>query len=309
MFKKSMIVAAVIPLLAACGKTTAPNGTTALKVMLTDAPGDFASAVVTIDSIYLQGENSDTTSGRVWLSQTPVTTDLLTLANDVSSLVDNVEVPSGNYAQLRFVIGGGYVEVENSDGSRSVYATPNYDHMPPDTTADGTLQMPSYGASGLKVTFDGGTVSVNGAQKVILVDFDVAQSFGQVAGGSGGWVMNPVIRGADMQLTASTTVTLSLADSVTLPQINGTQVQLSDFNATLDDGQGNTKQAAFTSVNGVFTASFPYLMPGTTWSLQVAGPPGMVFTVDPALPIQVTTSSGQDSQFNLVMTSAALSTP
>lgn len=306
MFKKSIVVAAVIPLLAACGKAIGPNGTTAVKVMLTDAPGDFASAVVTIDSIYLQGENSGTSSGRVWLSQTPVTTDLLTLANDVSSLVDNVEVPSGNYAQLRFVISGGYVEVENSDGSRSVYATPNYDHLPPDTTADGTLQMPSYSQSGLKVTFDGGTVDVSGTQKVILVDFDVAQSFGQVAGGSGGWVMTPVIRGADMQLSASTTVTLSLGNNVTLPQINNTQVQLSDFSATLDDGQGNTKQAAFTSVNGAFTASFPYLMPGTTWTLGVTGPTGLTFTVDPALPIQVTTSSGQDSHFALVITSATL---
>jgi hypothetical protein len=305
MFKKLIMMAAAVPLLAACGKAIAPSGTTAVKVMLTDAPGDFVSAVVTIDSIYLQGDNGGTSSGRVWLSQTPVTTDLLTLANDVSSLVDNVEVPSGNYAQLRFVIGGGYVEVENSDGSTSIYATPNYDQLPPGKTADGTLQMPSYGTSGLKVTFDGGTVDVSGAQKVILVDFDVAQSFGQVAGGSGGWVMNPVIRGADMQLTASTTVTLSLADSVTLPQINGTQLQLSDFSATLDDGQGNTKQASFASVNGVFTASFPYLMPGTTWTLQVAGPTGLTFTVAPALPIQVTPSSGQDSHFDLVITSAA----
>ena len=306
MLRKLIMLAAVLPLLASCGDSTGPNGTSSLTVMLTDGPGDFVSAVVTIDSIYLQGENSGTSAGRVWLSQTPVTTDLLTLSNDVQSLVDNVEVPSGNYAELRFVISGGYVEVDNGDGTTSIYASPNYDHLPEGRTADGTLQMPSYGQSGLKVTFDGGTVNVTGPQEVVLVDFNVAQSFGQVAGGSGGWVMHPVIRGANMELTGSATVTLALADTVTLPEINSTQVGLGDFTAVLDDGQGNTKEAAFTSVNGVFTASFPYLMPDSTWMLDVTGPDGLTFTVDPALPIEVTPASGQDGQFDLVITSAAL---
>ncbi len=303
------MMAAVVPLLTACGDSTGPSGTSNVSVMLTDGPGDFVSAVVTIDGIYLQGENGDSTGGRVWLSQTPVTTDLLTLSNDVAGLVDNVEVPSGNYASLRFVISGGYVEVENSDGSTSIYATPNYDHLPDGTTADGSLQMPSYDQSGLKVMMDGGALDVTGPQKVLLVDFDVAQSFGQVAGGSGGWTMHPVVRGANMELTASATVTLALADSVTLPEIGGAQVGLGDFTAVLDDGQGNTKEADFTSVDGVFTASFPYLMPGMTWTLQVTGPDGLTFTVDPALPVDVSPSSGQGGQFDLVITSAALATP
>jgi hypothetical protein len=309
MFKKLVMMAAALPLLAACHDANGPIGNSQVTVMLTDDPGDFVSATVTIDSIYLQGGNDGGDAGRVWLSQTPVTTDLLTLANDVLSLADNVEVPGGHYADLRFVIGGGYVEVDNGDGSTSIYATPGYDHLPDGAIPDGSLQMPSYDASGLKVSFDGGAIDVSGPQEILLVDFDVAQSYGHDAGGSGGWVMTPVIRGAHMDLTSGTTVTLGLADGITLPAIGGTQVELGDFTAMLDDGQGNTKESAFTSVNGTFTASFPYLMPGTTWTLQVSGPAGLTFTTDPSLPIDVSTSSGQDAHFDLAITSAAPSVP
>lgn len=121
--------------------------------------------------------------------------------------------------------------------------------------------------------------------------------------------MTPVIRGAHMDLTSSATVTLTLADTVTLPSIGGSQVQLGDFTAVLDDGQGNTKDAAFTSVSGVFTANFPYLMPGTAWTLQISGPAGVTFTTDPVLPLDVATSSGQDAHFDVVITSAALTAP
>ncbi|MCG6957393.1 MAG: DUF4382 domain-containing protein [Gemmatimonadetes bacterium] len=308
MLKKLATIALLLPLLASCQDANAPSGTSKVTLMLTDDPG-FASAMVTIDGIYLQGGNDGGDAGRVWLSQTPVTTDLLTLKNDVLGLVDNVEVPSGHYADLRFVISGGYVEVENADGTTSLYATPDYGHLPDGVTPDGSLQMPSYVASGLKVKFDGGTVDITGTQEVLLVDFDVSQSFGHDAGGAGGWVMTPVIRGAHMDLTSSATVTLALADTVTLPSIGGTQVQLGDFTAVLDDGLGNTKDAAFASVNGVYTASFPYLMPETTWALQISGPAGLTFTTDPVLPGDVTTSSGQDAHFEVVITSAAPSAP
>ena len=40
-----------------------------------------------------------------------MTTDLLTLANDVATLVDGAVIPAGPYSQLRFVITGGYVDV------------------------------------------------------------------------------------------------------------------------------------------------------------------------------------------------------
>ena len=57
------------------------------------------------------------TNGKVVLSDDAVTTDLIDLANSTSVLVDGEPVPAGTYTELRFVITGGYIEVENADGS------------------------------------------------------------------------------------------------------------------------------------------------------------------------------------------------
>ena len=238
-----------------------------------------------------------------------MTTDLLTLSNDAATLVDGAVVPSGTYSELRFVISGAYVEVDNGDNTSSFYATQGYDeHLPVGETADGLLQMPSYAASGLKVKFDG-ALDVTGAQEVLLVDFNVAQSFGRQAGSSGSWVMDPVVRGASMDLTSSVTVTLAMADGVTLPEVGGSQVGLGDFKAVLSDGGSDVKEAAFVDVDGVYTAAFPYLMPATDWSLEISGPTGLTFTTDPTLPMDVSTSSGQDQRFDLKIASAEATGP
>jgi hypothetical protein len=42
-----------------------------------------------------------------------------------------------------------------------------------------------------------------GPQKVLLVDFDVAESFGQEGSGSGQWVMHPVINATDFQVASA----------------------------------------------------------------------------------------------------------
>lgn len=309
MLRKLTLVAAVVPLLASCQDATAPNGTSQLTVMITDAGGDFLSAMVTIDAVYLQGSDGADGGGRVYLSETPMTTDLLTLSNDAATLVDGAVVPSGTYSELRFVISGAYVEVDNGDNTSSFYATQGYDeHLPVGETADGLLQMPSYAASGLKVKFDG-ALDVTGAQEVLLVDFNVAQSFGRQAGSSGSWVMDPVVRGASMDLTSSVTVTLAMADGVTLPEVGGSQVGLGDFKAVLSDGGSDVKEAAFVDVDGVYTAAFPYLMPATDWSLEISGPTGLTFTTDPTLPMDVSTSSGQDQRFDLKIASAEATGP
>ena len=41
-----------------------------------------------------------------------------------------------------------------------------------------------------------GALTLTGPEKVLLVDFDVTQSFGQEASG---WVMHPVITGGEIQ--------------------------------------------------------------------------------------------------------------
>lgn len=169
-------------------------------LLLTDAPGDVTAAVVTISSIYLQGgssdEEADDEEGRVYLRTEPVTTDLLTLVDDVATLVDGVVIPAGDYGQIRFVIEGAYLEVETDDGGTAIFATPGYAEAP--ETVDGELKCPSCSQSGIKVNFQG-ALNLEGEDETVLVDFDVSETFGKEAGNSGKWIMQPSLKGSRVE--------------------------------------------------------------------------------------------------------------
>lgn len=187
------LLAVALTALAGCGDGAGPGGTTALSLKLTDAPGDVQHAFVTITEINLAGG-----SGNVVLRDEPYTGDLLTLAGTTVDLVTDAEVPSGTYSQLRFVISGACIAVENETGGSDIYTTDGYDSTPCGGPATGTLQAPSYAQSGLKVVLDDGALALDGPEKVLLVDFDVAQSFGHPAGQADKWVMHPVVTGEVM---------------------------------------------------------------------------------------------------------------
>jgi hypothetical protein len=167
-----------------------PNGTTSFSVQLKDAPGDVQQAWVTISEVDLVGAG-----GVQVLTQTPTTVDLLTLASATATLVQDVEVPSGHYEQLRFKITGACLAVENGSGGSDVYATDGYDATQCGGEATGLLSAPSFAQSGLKVTLTGNALELTGPEKIVLVDFNVSQSFGHEASG---WVMHPVVTGGDI---------------------------------------------------------------------------------------------------------------
>ena len=287
------------------------NGQSSVTVKLTDAPGDFKAAVVTISEVYLQGQG-----GRVVLSTEATTTNLLTLANDTQDIVKDAIVPEGKYSELRFVISGAYIEVEQADGSSRFYATSNdYAGLPEGATVSGILQTPSFSSSGVKVKFDG-DVEVAGEQKVILVDFDVSQSFGKERGQGDKWVMKPVIKGGEIVFSGSVNVTLAQGEGVTLPTVNGTALTLGSFRATLRstepvaDGAAEpaAEEIALTDLNGdgVFEASFKFLVPGN-YELSFAGPEGVSFTTNPGVPAAITIGSGTIQTQAFVLTSASVS--
>ncbi len=190
-----LAVAALALTAASCESSTGLQ-TGKLSLLLTDAPGDVVAAVVTIEQIFLQPGDSSA-SGRIILRNEPVTTDLLTLVDDTQSLVDTLAVPVGDYRQLRFVISGAYLEVDGDAGTTSIYASsPDYAGLPDGALVAGELQMPSVAQSGLKVKLPGDVLVIGEDESVtLIVDFDVAQSFGKLAGGSGKWVMSPVLTG------------------------------------------------------------------------------------------------------------------
>ena len=185
---------AAVAALSSCGDEVSPAGTTALSIKLTDAPADIRHAFVTITQVELLGE-----SGRQVLRDEPFTADLLTLAGRTADLVTDAEVLVGTYHELRFLISGACIAAENESGGTDIYATDGYDPEPCGGEAAGTLVSPGFAQSGLKVVFASDALVLTDAEEVLVVDFDVAQSFGRAAGESGRWVMHPVVTGAQVE--------------------------------------------------------------------------------------------------------------
>jgi hypothetical protein len=205
----AFVAVAALAIVGACTDSPTSTRMSRVNLLLTDAPGDVLAAVVTIDQIYIQGTSAEGADGsRIVLREEDVTTDLLTLVNDTQLLVDDVAIPEGTYRQLRFVISGGYIEVENDDGSTSIYASSaDYVGLPVGAVVAGQLQMPSFAQSGLKVNLPSDLFTVGADPVWVLVDFDVSQSFGRAAGGSGMWVMSPVLQGSLIAPPAEPVVT------------------------------------------------------------------------------------------------------
>lgn len=292
----ALLVAAAA--LAGCSDTSGPGSTNGphLSIHLTDAAGDVQAAVVTISEVYLQGQN-----GKVTLRSDPVTTDLVTLAQSTATLVDAATVPAGTYSELRFVISGGYIQVDDGNGGSEIYASsPDYEGLPDGAVVTGSLQMPSLGQSGLKVDFADATDLAIDADQDLLVDFDVTQSFGHQAGNSGMWVMHPVVKGATLAEAGTVTATLELGTGVTLPTLNGAAVTLGNFEAELN---GETVPFTDPDGDGVFTATFKFLLPGT-YSLDVTAPLGLTFVTNPAVPVDVDVTAGATTTTALTLTSA-----
>lgn len=279
----------------ACDDGTSVGEPGLVSLLLTDAEGDVTQAIVTIERVEIVGDGGVTV-----LLDEPFTTDLLTLSNDFATLVDEVVLEGGTYTQLRFIIPEACIAVEQADQSTLVYASDGFDDCGP---ADGDLQLPSFDATGIKVNLPGGALQVDGGAQILLLDFDVGQSFGQIAGASGGWVMTPVIIAEDVSLTSSITVELTLGQGVDLSAVGAT---LGDFEASLD-----TEPAPLpftdTDGDGVFTATFGLLMPDQSYQVSVGLQAGVSFTytLEPAGPLSVDLGATESATVSFVVASAA----
>lgn len=276
-----------------------------MSIMLTDAPGDLEVAIVTIESIELLG-GDDEDDPRVILRDEPVTVNLLDLQNEVMVLVGETPVPGGRYSELRLVISDGLIEVEQEDGSTMVFASSDEFADSQGFEADGELQMPSFGSSGLKIKLPSGEALVDGDENAVLIDFSVAESFGQQAGNSGRWVLHPVIHASSFTTTGSARLNIVLPDSVTLPIIAETQITLGLISAVLDR-DGDPIPVFFTDSDGdgTWQATFNFLPPGE-WSVGLGLPEGLVVTTNPALPITFDVVSGQTVTQSVTITSATV---
>lgn len=191
--------------LAACdgaGGPAGPEGQTTLSVRLTDAHGPVANAWIDVTELEIVGEGAEE-SGRITLMSDATdddesnddASDLILLHPDsITDLVSQVEVPSGTYGQIRLIIGGAVLETDDGD----VYTTGGAEH-PDGLASTGTLKCPSCPQTGIKIVPPEGALQLDGGARILMLDFDVHQSFGQQAGRSGMWVMRPVVLASDLE--------------------------------------------------------------------------------------------------------------
>jgi hypothetical protein len=168
-----------------------------------DSPADNAFAdperlppvrkgVVTIQKIYLHPAQGH---AGVLLTRGPITTNLLTLSEDIPELVGHVPIPSHRYDALRIVITGAYLELSNG----AIFATKGYDAVPPGEPIIGTLVTPSFARGGLQVKLPEHTaLEERGVHRIDSLLFDVSECFGHWVGQSRRWVMHPVIKGQSL---------------------------------------------------------------------------------------------------------------
>lgn len=172
-----------------------------VSLALTDQAGDVDSVWVDIGEIYLQGGGE---SGRVPLFTADEgdglgLVELTQLSGTTLDLVQDVQIAAGNYGQLRFVIDGAVLETETGE-----VFTYNAEH-PHGKAATGSLTCPSCDQTGIKVLLPGDVANLEAGSHLLVLDFDVTQSFGHDAGMSSSWVMHPVILGAELEFSGSVT--------------------------------------------------------------------------------------------------------
>lgn len=280
---------ASLTLLGACDSASNPaaSSTSRVTVKLTDAPAALASAQVQIKQIYLTG-GADSASSRVVLFDGDQTYDLLDLQSGLTADLANISIPAGTYGQLRLVVGD--VSLTTLDGQTY-------------STADGSLKCPSCSQSGLKINLPHGALDLTSPAEVVVLDFDVAQSFGHKAGMSGNWVMHPVINASDLEVTGSIAGTVALADSVALPDCGGDSVQLSAFQPTATSAALNLTG----TVDATGKLLFPFVPAGDYTMAQdsvvFANGDVLRFTAA-ATPAQLSVTSGSEATVDYTISDA-----
>lgn len=174
-FAGLLLAAVAVTMFFSCSDDDAPNEQNAtVKVSMTDAPGDYANVFVDVLDVKIKSDAADNEEGWVSLGNVQAGRyDLLTLTGGVTQLLANAEVPAGFLGQVRLILGQDNSVVLKGE------------------TEEITLSTPSAQQSGLKLQVN---QELEGGQEYLfLLDFDVDKSI-VVAGGSGQYILKPVIR-------------------------------------------------------------------------------------------------------------------
>jgi len=191
-----------------CSKNENNSGQAHLQVALTDGPGDFKAVYIDVQDVNINYTDSDDDGWQSLPGFRKGRYNLLTLVNDKDTVLADAYIKSGIIKEIRLVLGDdNWVVTHEGD---SVH-----------------LQTPSGQSSGLKLKLSS-SVSGDLLYRLVL-DFDVAKSI-HAAGGSGKFMLKPVIRGF-MQAQGGAIRGIVLPDSIptAILAINGTDTVASTY--------------------------------------------------------------------------------
>ena len=198
-----------------------------LSILLTDAPFPLewvAEANVTIDSILVHSMGSDEF---ITLSSASQVFNLLDLRNGVTASLASVEIPTGQYNQLRLIV---------NDSAASVILNDSAGTSSP-------LDIPSGGKSGMKLNIKPFLQVQAGIESELLLDFDVSKSFHPKGnldsiGGITGFIFSPVLRVVNLGNTGRLQGTVT--DSSSSEVIPGAQISISVADTVLTSTLADT---------------------------------------------------------------------
>jgi hypothetical protein len=281
--------AAVLTLLAvgmtgACEDSVSVPETASLQILLTDAPADYiGQAFVDFGLIELlpAGEGD-----RIVLAEdgTDGPINLLDLQGLTTEVLADLEIPSGTYREIRMIV-----------ESASVVLADGYTFR--DGSTESELTVPSGASSGLKLKLrseeegEEEGVEIAGGETILVVDFDVNQSFviqgnPNTPAGINGVHFRPTLRVVVSDLAGSITgvVTTQLVDT----PVEGLVVTAETVDPGDNEEFQTTTATAMTDESGAYGI---YFLPPGTYTVTVTTPEGL--TTDPAS-VEVMVGEGED---------------
>jgi len=173
----------LLPLLVvSCDSSNSSSETGSLRVFLTDSPANYESVYIDIQEvrIHKSSDAEEDDGGWIDILTEPKRIDLLSLVNGNVEILGELDLETGRYNQMRFILG---------DDNEVVIDGESF-----------SLVTPSAQQSGLKLNIQ--SEITEGSLYTLLLDFDASRSIVQ-AGASGKFILKPVIRTVSLQASGA----------------------------------------------------------------------------------------------------------
>jgi hypothetical protein len=273
------------------GDSGSSTGTGTLSVSLVDQTAyDYQAVYITIDDVQIHlggNENNHNNWQSTNMPDSPITVNLLELVNGVREDLGLAELQTGQYTQMRLIIGKTPDDSLNILSQKHPFA--NYVIVNSNSSEIHEIKVPSGNQTGEKII--GGFEVFENQTTELILDFNVQKSVVK-AGNSGQWLLKPTIKLAELAEFSRIEGRVTDTDQI---GIEGVQVSAQIFDDSASDEKDKVIVKAFTltNQNGYYTL---FVGPGS-YNLVVFGE-----RYDPKLD-SIVTSAGEalsDKDFTLI---------